>query len=738
MKKTTALTMLLILTFSFLFGLKASAMSQYIPKFVSVVYDDSGSVHQNGSKNWAYANYAMQSFCGLLNKQDKLFVTYMSVPEKPVEIDLASSRQDVIDSIRNHSETKDTPFAAIDTAYDVFSSIPNSNKSTQYWLVIITDGAFISAAKTGTTQEAFASQADLTLKLGDMADKKMPNGSAVKIMYLAIGTDAISPDPAQVKNLFLYPEYGSGTVFSGETIVSIMSKIADKVAGKTRLNPERISFIDDKTVKVESKIKLVNIAVLSQKNAAKLISAKIENGKDLNLEQSVLLKYPQVTGRTTDENLNGSISLIGTDAENINAGTYILSFSDAVASDSFAVLFEPALEIRMMLNYPDGREIMDVDSLKPGDTIHVVYKVYEAGTDNEVSLDALGAAAVYSLTYYEDGNQAGSTVNDQTGYVITLTGADIKIASSVIIEGFEPIESAIEFKPQKAVVFTTAAVENESIEIGRRALFNNEKAVRFVVLADGVKLTKTELEALDIKFTTDKHKALLDTETLITDDGTISCKPRYKLYGIPVNGLLNWTSTWLLSTGEIKIIADIAGVEVEAGKMTIVTEGPLLIGANYLMIPLALFFFYGFIFKKRFKSYSKVSYITITIGKGFVTAPAADWKAVKLAAASKWIVIPWFGNRMKIAGVTFYAVAKNAVGIKPKHLGSKTLRLDEDVTDDTKAILLPVSALGNPIVSANDAQRKKQPMIILMSGQGVLVTSDMETGIIYKFSSRKQ
>ena len=44
-------------------------------KIVSVVYDDSGSM--DGDK-WAYANYAMQSFCGMLNSDDQLFITYMS------------------------------------------------------------------------------------------------------------------------------------------------------------------------------------------------------------------------------------------------------------------------------------------------------------------------------------------------------------------------------------------------------------------------------------------------------------------------------------------------------------------------------------------------------------------------------------------------------------------------------------------------------------------------------------
>ena len=43
----------------------ASAQSLYVRKIVSVVYDDSGSmITDDSGKNWAYASYAMQAFCG--------------------------------------------------------------------------------------------------------------------------------------------------------------------------------------------------------------------------------------------------------------------------------------------------------------------------------------------------------------------------------------------------------------------------------------------------------------------------------------------------------------------------------------------------------------------------------------------------------------------------------------------------------------------------------------------------
>ena len=77
MRKLIALTAVLAIILStFTYSpASASEKSTYIKKIVSLVYDDSGSML--GDK-WAYANYAVQTFCGMLNSEDQLYITYMS------------------------------------------------------------------------------------------------------------------------------------------------------------------------------------------------------------------------------------------------------------------------------------------------------------------------------------------------------------------------------------------------------------------------------------------------------------------------------------------------------------------------------------------------------------------------------------------------------------------------------------------------------------------------------------
>ncbi len=96
MRRKTAITVMLTLLCSLLMFDRtevATAESMYIRKIVSVVYDDSGSMRSQD--RWANANYAMQMFCGMLNSEDQLYVTYMHRSQSisgytPEKIDLSA------------------------------------------------------------------------------------------------------------------------------------------------------------------------------------------------------------------------------------------------------------------------------------------------------------------------------------------------------------------------------------------------------------------------------------------------------------------------------------------------------------------------------------------------------------------------------------------------------------------------------------------------------------------------
>ena len=202
-----------------LFASAICAESLYIRKIVSVVYDDSGSMCGN---KWAYANYAMQSFCGMLNSEDQLYITYMSRSQvdqnyEPEKIDLSSEGiQDSVDSIRKHKDSGSTPFEAVKKAYDKLKSIDDSNPNTQYWLVVITDGAFNETNKMSADESKYF----LNEKFKDYNGQIMPNGTNPQITFLGIG-NVVMPDENQNKGIFTYKAQNE------DEIINAMSQMSD-------------------------------------------------------------------------------------------------------------------------------------------------------------------------------------------------------------------------------------------------------------------------------------------------------------------------------------------------------------------------------------------------------------------------------------------------------------------------------------------------------------------------------
>ena len=63
---------------------------KHIPRIVSIVFDDSGSMYDKVAR-WAYASYAMQSFCAMMGESDELYVTYLNASDKKQTVKLDKS-----------------------------------------------------------------------------------------------------------------------------------------------------------------------------------------------------------------------------------------------------------------------------------------------------------------------------------------------------------------------------------------------------------------------------------------------------------------------------------------------------------------------------------------------------------------------------------------------------------------------------------------------------------------------
>ncbi len=486
MKRALAFALCLVLlagALIFAAPLKAEAESLYIKKIVSVVYDDSGSMVGSSNAKWAYASYAMQTFCALLNSEDQLYITYMSEVYNPVnatkKIDLSDDKiQSSVDSIRKHFGSSGTPYEAVEIAKEKLRNVNETDPYTQYWLVVITDGVFASSSATITQQY-------MNNDFESFVGETMANGTRPQVTYMAIGDDVIAPDENTEKGIFV------DTASRAEQITECMKDIADKISGRTRLDASEITQVDSKTIRVQSDIPLLNIAVLAQTTGAKLTKAKYEGGGDLTVKRSVSVKYPESSGMATDKNLYGGAFLVNGGGDTIDSGTYLLEFDSDISVDSLVIMFEPALEIRIVVscNGVELKDISELNNCRAGDKISVSYKIFEVGTDNEISLDILPKGSSCEITLSEDGKVVErADGKDMTIEEFELDELDTQIKASVIIPGFNPIEFVFDFLPlERAPDYTITAefASNvRSVHIDNLST-NKDLSVIFKVYADG-------------------------------------------------------------------------------------------------------------------------------------------------------------------------------------------------------------------------------------------------------------
>lgn len=460
-----------------------SAESLYIRKIVSVVYDDSGSMY--GDK-WAYANYAMQSFCGMLNSDDQLFITYMSHSQQstnynPEKIDLsAGGIQSSIDSIRKHTDSGSTPYTAVDTAYNKLKSVKDSNPNTQYWLVVITDGAFNEHDSMSNNERKNV----LNTNFKKYAEGVMPNDTNPQITFLGIG-GVVAPDENQSKGIYTY------SASNADGIIDSMSEMADRISGRTRLQKEDIKMLDDKTIQVSSSIPLLNIDVFTQGSSAKVTKAVYSNETNIPISRKVSLNYPNYS------DLVGGAFLLGDSQSVIGSGTYNITFDQKVDLNDVIILFEPALEMRMTISV-NGKTISDyseLDSAMEGDKVSVSCKIYEMGTNTEIDPSLMPPGTKFEINVSEDGKVVDKISEKEmllSDYV--LKNVETEITASVVIEGFNPIDYSAKFTPTK---FVSKVVYSISPSFGsdvKSVKFdhissNKDLSVCFTVYADGVAIT---------------------------------------------------------------------------------------------------------------------------------------------------------------------------------------------------------------------------------------------------------
>ena len=424
-------------------------------KIVSLVFDDSSSMYGDNEgtlfDSWAEANYATQVFAALMNPQDEFYITYMSELEAR-EVDI-SDPQAAADEIRTKMTNWNlTPLNSVDVAEEKLESISDSDPTTQYWLVIMTDGIF---------QRRESQYDDIIAACNALKGKPMSNGSPLRVFYYGIGSNSeeVPEDSAN----------GLESVNS-DNIVETLNDVANAISGRLKYDDKDIKFVDEKTIEVSSRIPLYSLSAFTQNSQAEVTSAKTEDteGNELILDfNNAKVQSPEpedVFGPESERivgfediespNLHGNVSVISNQDQVIPAGKYTIEFSAPIDKKSLVLMYQPAVTLALTM-FIDGNEVKTGAQVTEGSDIELRMTLVDPSTGKEMDKSLLPSGTDYGIV--EKWDQGTETTSGFTMNVDDIQHGSYSFTGQMTIPGMIPVYSntisidVLEYKPDPGI-----------------------------------------------------------------------------------------------------------------------------------------------------------------------------------------------------------------------------------------------------------------------------------------------
>ena len=432
-------------------------------KIVSLVFDDSSSMYEDGVDSWAEANYATQVFAALMNPQDEFYITYMSkcdvdgagnVIGSAGEVDI-SDPQAAADKIRTTmTDWNLTPIESVMVAEEQLASIDESDPTTQFWLVIMTDGEF----QINTDNETYQS---IQKACDELKGTPMSNGSPLRIFYYGIGSSSYS-----VKD-----DPGNGLeAEKSDDIVGTLNDVANTIAGRLKYDDKDIKFVGEKTIEVSSRIPLYSLSAFTQNSQAEVTSAKTEDteGNELVLDfNNAKVQSPEpedVFGPKSERvdgfediespDLHGNVSVISNQDQVIPAGKYTIEFSAPIDKKSLVLMYQPAVTLALTM-FIDGNEVKTGAQVTEGSDIELRMTLVDPSTGKEMDKSLLPSGTDYEIV--EKWDQGTETASGFTMSVDDIQAGSYSFTGQMTIPGMIPVYSntisidVLEYKPDPGI-----------------------------------------------------------------------------------------------------------------------------------------------------------------------------------------------------------------------------------------------------------------------------------------------
>ncbi|MGG2936085.1 vWA domain-containing protein [Bacillus pacificus] len=341
-------------------------------RVVSLVYDDSGSMRNND--RWKYANYALQSLVALLDEKDKFSYVPMSKPNDPLNISLTKDkRQTEIEGIGAWKTYLNTPFSAVETAMQSIKKEADIDGKREFWLIVLTDGAFNDLEK-----DKIGGKEQITQKLAQFKKEMDAKKISLHPILITMEEDLGQQEKAQLntfKEIWKKEINGVTMPSSGEDgIVKSVNQVAALVA-----NRDPFSSVESivKTKVVGKKVEITTPFPLKRMTLVRQ-SPSLSNyqvtqiSKPLQLQSSFSIHAPG------EAKLFGNIVHISTENEEvIKPGTYTIEVDREIEKEGLQVLVEPALNYTVSTYDKEDKDRKNVEEMYEGVTAVIEAKPTE-------------------------------------------------------------------------------------------------------------------------------------------------------------------------------------------------------------------------------------------------------------------------------------------------------------------------------------------------------------------------
>lgn len=341
-------------------------------RVVSLVYDDSGSMRNND--RWKYANYALQSLVALLDEKDTFSYVPMSKPNDPLNISLTKDkRQTEIEGIGAWKTYLNTPFSAVETAMLSITKEADIDGKREFWLIVLTDGAFNDLEK-----DKVGGKEQILQKLAQFKKEMDVKKISLHPILITMEEDLGQQEKAQLntfKEIWKKEINGVTMPSSGEDgIVKSVNQVAALVA-----NRDPFSSVESivKTKVVGKKVEITTPFPLKRMTLVRQ-SPSLSNYQVTQISKPLQLQSSYSIHAPGEAKLFGNIVHISTENEEvIKPGTYTIEVDQDIEKEGLQVLVEPALNYTVSTYDKEDSSQKNVEEMYEGVTAVIEAKPTE-------------------------------------------------------------------------------------------------------------------------------------------------------------------------------------------------------------------------------------------------------------------------------------------------------------------------------------------------------------------------